>query len=258
MATTRSSLLEGLEEISEEEQLRKLLEISKQDVGPDSSQETVPYTNSFEEWASLPSDMRLQMVRNADTGQAVNDQQSDDEDEEYRKAIEVSKKEKFLSEEEKTNLAIQQSLTIKEEDQSTQPSDRMQASRPLDMGQLESVIRTSLSQSYQDPAIPSSSLGTVSPPNRTRAVSGNIPRNSQHEEESSLTFEEQMEEAMRQSVQGSTNLSFEDQIRIALERSQRSAPSELGAIPRRSKERPGLREVVIDGSNVCWQKKVSS
>ena len=242
MATTRSSLLEGLEEISEEEQLRKLLEISKQDVGPDTSQDTVPATNSFEEWASLPADMRLQMVRNADTSHAPardNLGEDEDEDEEYRKAIEVSKKEKFLTEEEKTNLAIEQSLTP------AQP-----VNYPLDMGQLESAIRTSLSQSYQDPAVPSSSLGTVSPASRSRPVSGN-------KEEEALTFQEQMEEAMRQSVQGSTQLSFDEQIQIALERSQRSAPAELGAIPKRSPARPSFREVVIDGSNVCWLKKVS-
>ena len=247
MATTRSSLLEGLEEISEEEQLRKLLEISKQDVGPDTSQDTVPATNSFEEWASLPADMRLQMVRNADTSHAPagdNLGEDEDEDEEYRKAIEVSKKEKFLTEEEKTNLAIQQSLTP------AQP-----VNYPLDMGQLESAIRTSLSQSYQDPAVPSSSLGTVSPASRSRPVSGNNPRDSQEEE--ALTFEKQMEEAMRQSVQGSTQLSFDEQIQIALERSQRSAPAELGAIPKRSPAKPSFREVVIDGSNVCWLKKVS-
>ena len=62
---------------------------------------------------------------------------------------------------------------------------------------------------------------------------------------------------MRQSVQGSTQLSFDEQIQIALERSQRSAPAELGAIPKRSPARPSFREVVIDGSNVCWLKKVS-
>ena len=61
--TTRSTLLEGLEEISEEDQLELLLEISKQEAGPQSD-------------------------TGADT--QADDLSDDEEDEEYKKAIEDS------------------------------------------------------------------------------------------------------------------------------------------------------------------------
>ena len=88
MATSRSTLLDGLEEISEEEQLMTLLEISKRDVGRDSisSRTTQPG----------PGDG------------------TETQDEEFKKAIEVSKKEKFLTLEEETDLAIIQSLSLAE------------------------------------------------------------------------------------------------------------------------------------------------
>ena len=78
MASTRSTLLEGLEDISEEEQLMLLLEISKEDAGSETQ------------------------------GHQLSDEE---EEEEYKKAIEVSKKEK---EEEETIRAIMQSLSQSE------------------------------------------------------------------------------------------------------------------------------------------------
>ena len=281
MATTRSSLLEGLEEFSEEEQLKRLLEISKQDAGPDTSHDSVSPTNTFEEWASLPSDLRLQMVRDGDSSEPASlagsrdGDQSYQEDEEYRKAIEVSKKEKFLTEEEKTYLAIQQSLTLTSRD-TTQPVDVLPDVAP-DMGHLESAIRSSLSQSFQDcPAF--ISPGTVSvPPPTGRTVSESNSRLSQDVDDlapqfasalPTMTFEEQLEEAMRQSVQDTGALSFDDQIRIALEKSSRDSrelvPSpqssaHLGAIPRTRpvQSRSNLRDIIVDGSNVSCLKKVS-
>ena len=86
MATSRSTLLDGLEEISEEEQLMTLLEISKRDVGRDSSRTT----------QLGPGDG------------------TETQDEEFKKAIEVSRKEKFLTLEEETDLAIIQSLSLAE------------------------------------------------------------------------------------------------------------------------------------------------
>ena len=90
MAATRSTLLEGLEEISEEEQLSRLLEISKQDFGPDRDTTTPPdpVSNSYEEWASIPADVRLQMVSGTVSPDTRPDQMGEDEeDEEYGKAI---------------------------------------------------------------------------------------------------------------------------------------------------------------------------
>ena len=86
MATSRSTLLDGLEEISEEEQLMTLLEISKRDVGRDNSRTT----------QLCPGDG------------------TETQDKEFKKAIEVSKKEKFLTLEEETDLAIIQSLSLAE------------------------------------------------------------------------------------------------------------------------------------------------
>ena len=84
MATTRSTLLEGLEDISEEEQLMLLLEISKEEAGS----ETQGHQLSDEE-----------------------EGEEEEEEEEYKKAIEISKKEK---EEEETIRAIMQSLSQSE------------------------------------------------------------------------------------------------------------------------------------------------
>ena len=86
MATSRSTLLDGLEEISEDEQLMTLLEISKRDVGRDNSRTT----------QLGPGDG------------------TETQDKEFKKAIEVSKKEKFLTLEEETDLAIIQSLSLAE------------------------------------------------------------------------------------------------------------------------------------------------
>ena len=72
MATSRSSLLEGLDEISEEEQLLRVLQISAE------AQQEVLSDN--------------------------------EDDEEYKKTIEVSKKSAILIEEEEATLAMMQSL----------------------------------------------------------------------------------------------------------------------------------------------------
>ena len=253
MASTRSSLLEGLEEISEEEQLQRLLEISKQDAESEFNSDPGPgrATSSFEEWASLPSDLRLEMVRNSQSGEAgrperkVSDEaEAEDEDEELKKAIEVSKKEKFLTEEEKTNLAIQQSLRM---NSPVAIHPAVQGGNRVDMGQLESAIRTSLNQCYkkipppapvhQSPSPESlRSLRSPSPPAPPPfPVTDNNPRLSQEAEAltplvasalPSLTFEEQIEEAKRQSARDPWQLSYDDQIRMALELSQNSQTSQ--------------------------------
>ena len=276
-----STFLEGLEDISEEEQLSRLLEISKQDYGPDRDPTTQPGpgSNSYEEWASIPADVRLQMVSGTVSPNAREVQLSDDEeDEEYKKAIEVSKKEKFLTEEEKTNLAIMQSLSLEERNNpGCSPVLAQENQLPVDLGgQLESAIRFSLDQSFDlGPLAPvptqvSSSLGAAarssSPP------MGSRPRPLSYDEDMasplsqpSLSFEEQMEEAIRRSAEDANQhqQSYDDQLRVALERSQRVDPIQLGARPRtevlsqpQDRHQPKLRTIVIDGSNVCWLKKV--
>ena len=303
MATTRSTLLEGLEEISEEEQLRRLLEISRQEVGPHIDIDTTKQpggtgAHSYEEWASIPADVRLQMVSgdvSPDPQPQVDQLSEEEEDEEYKKAIEVSKQETFLTEKEKTNLAIIQSLSLAERNNprsSPSPSPLLQENPlPVDLGgQLESALRSSLNQSYGHGPLPagpsvqlSSSQGTSgrapspSVEARARPLSGNQARLSLDEDMASplsqptLSFEEQMEEAMRRSAEDASQhqLSYDDQLSLALQRSQDSGPAQLGARPRtlvqsqpqaRPQSQPRaetkLRTIVIDGSNVCWLKKV--
>ena len=304
MATTRSTLLEGLEEISEEEQLRRLLEISRQEVGPESetSAQAGPGSQSYEEWLSIHPDVRLQMLSETVSPDTQVEQPSEeDEDEEYRKAIEVSKKEKFLTEEEKTNLAIIQSLSLAERNNSrcsasASPSPVHQENPLLaDLGgQLESALRSSLNQSYErsprhGPHPPGSSVQVTSnlgaarcpsPPGaqaapRARPLSGNNARLSFDEDmalplsQPTLSFEEQMEEAIRRSAEDANQhqLSYDDQLSLALERSQSSDTVQLGARPRTllqpqppasPQPQDNLRTIVIDGSNVCWLKKVGA
>ena len=81
-----------LEDNSEEELLRTVLEISKQDVGP------------------------YGLVRPSDShGTTHPGPGATTQEEEYKIAIEVSKKELTMTEEEKTNLAIIQSLSCPKE-----------------------------------------------------------------------------------------------------------------------------------------------
>ena len=177
MATSRSSLLEGLEEISEEEQLSRLLEISKQDFGPDRDTTTPsdPVSNSYEEWASIPADVRLQMVSGTVSPDTRPDQMGEDEeDEEYGKAIMQSLR-----------------LTERNNNARSSPVLQLETQPPADLGAyLESAI-----------------LGPAPAPT--------------------------------------------------------PPPVQLGARPRtvaqsqpQTRPQPKLRTIVIDGSNVCWLKKV--
>ena len=181
MAATRSTLLEGLEEISEEEQLSRLLEISKQDFGPDrdSTPPPDPVSNSYEEWASIPADVRLQMVSGTVSPDTRPDQISEDEeDEEYRKAIEVSKKEKFLTEEEKTALSIMQSLSLAERNNArSSPVLQQETQPPADLGEdLESAIRSSLGQSFDLAPAPAPAPPPVQLGARPRTVAQSQPQ----------------------------------------------------------------------------------
>jgi len=176
MAAARSTLLEGLEDISEEEQLRRVLEMSRYDTNvpsrnnfghetnnPNTGASRISSDPSFEDWVRIPAEERLQMMSRpaaADsavsaetagpsgvrqtmrTSSSVNSDMiyysdnEDDQDEDIRKAIEASKQITVMSEEEKTNLAIEQSKNeVKNEAVSLEQ-------------QLEEAIKLSLGNEY--------------------------------------------------------------------------------------------------------------
>ena len=148
MAAARSTLLEGLEEISEDEQLRRVLEMSRCDnnvmnVMHDSvrTRDTVTNvssesstnmsrdsTSSFEDWARIPAEQRLQMIsdpsafiqRQPDKADNVENNtetepsdiylsDTEEADEEIRKVLEQSKHNTVMSEYDKIKLAMDQS-----------------------------------------------------------------------------------------------------------------------------------------------------
>jgi len=137
MADSKSSLVEGLEDISEEEQLKLALEMSKNDVygldsdfgstpvnmsvdsiRSDSHQMDNPSNRNFEEWCATPAEDRLQYLvgRNSDEGADILNRVQDDtyvsdeeEDENVKRIIELSKRDIHISDEEKTKLALEQS-----------------------------------------------------------------------------------------------------------------------------------------------------
>ena len=85
MAAARSTLLEGLEDISEEEQLRRVLEMSRYDTNvpshdtfghesnnPNTGTSRISSDPSFEDWVRIPAEERLQMMsRPAAAGSAA-------------------------------------------------------------------------------------------------------------------------------------------------------------------------------------------
>jgi len=139
MAASNSSLVEGLEDISEEEQLKLALEMSKNDmygsdfgnspinmsidsVRSDSCQLETHSDRKFEEWCATPAEDRLQYLvgqNNVEEMDAVThgnavvvddeDAYESDEDQELLRIIEQSKTDNHISEEEKTKLALEQS-----------------------------------------------------------------------------------------------------------------------------------------------------
>jgi len=192
----RSSLAEGLEDISEEEQLKMALELSKNDIfGPsdDFGPKIQPSSNNmsvdsnhsgggcgveFDEWIRTPAEDRLQLLTG--DGPANSESQSDqvqeisineeayisddeDEDEILKNIIEQSKHALFLSEEEKTKIAMDQS---KLETSAIVPMDVNDENE-----QLEAAIKLSLGATYERLMYPSpvrqsssaSSISSISP-----------------------------------------------------------------------------------------------
>lgn len=143
----RGSLVEGLEDISEEEQLKIALEMSKNDVcglldelrsnptdmSVDSVRSEGPADHKFAEWCATPAEDRLQyLVGGGGAGASMTkDRQSEntaladdinpvnnytfdsddsnDDDEVLQRIIEQSKQDNQISDEEKTKLAVEQS-----------------------------------------------------------------------------------------------------------------------------------------------------
>jgi len=140
----RGSLVEGLEDISEEEQLKLALEMSKNDVcglldefrsnptdmSVDSVRSEGPADHKFAEWCATPAEDRLQYLvggggagtsmakdrqsENTDDINPVNNytfdsDDSNDDDEVLQRIIEQSKQDNQISDEEKTKLAVEQS-----------------------------------------------------------------------------------------------------------------------------------------------------
>ena len=168
MAAARSSLLDGLEDISEDEQLRRVLEMSRCDNNvmnvmhdnvrdvtstESSSNMSRDSTSSFEDWARIPAEQRLQMISDPSAfiqRQPDNTEQDDrtetepsdiyhsdnEEDEEIRKVLEQSKHNTVMTEYEKIKLALDQSKL----DQKSQVTSLEQ--------ELEQAIKLSLGNEY--------------------------------------------------------------------------------------------------------------
>jgi len=157
----RSGLLEGLEDISEEDQLKMALEMSKNDIyqvpghvehsstGMTDFNKTSNTDLDFEEWVRTPVEDRLQLlssssglVNDRTNPQEHNDTSetfvSDDEDDELRKIIEQSKHDLLISDEEKTKIAVEQSK------QESIPMDTTDENE-----QLEAAIKMSLGATYE-------------------------------------------------------------------------------------------------------------
>jgi len=107
MAAARSTLLEGLEDISEEEQLRRVLEMSEREAGAGEADTVNPGTGgSFESWVNTPAAERLRAAQDSleQRGEAGEIYYSDNEAEEELRRVNGA-----MTEEEATKLAIEAS-----------------------------------------------------------------------------------------------------------------------------------------------------
>jgi len=352
MAAARSTLLEGLEDISEEEQLRLLLEVSKYDTESPGSEAgahlgatnmsvdsnssagagivntNVGATNmslesSFEDWIRTPAEQRLQLIMDANdaenkeetvdrridsiigaagnsteendivnnTETVTNEANSDiynsdneDDDEEIKRVLEESKRATVISDEEKTNLAIELSkrearynmTTLEEQLQeaeeqlkeaiklsmeemvmpnSTPTGDTQQNSssvpplvqrpsssqdvpvglkRPRQVYPSDSSSPRRPSQRQSRPVSINHDIQTVSSSSSASSSPGPGPipppsyDQATSEHSSSLTEEQQLELALRQSQEDHVkSMSEEDQIKFALELSRSESAQTL-------------------------------
>ena len=81
MAAARSTLLEGLEGMSEEEQLRRVLELSEKEAGALEATANPSTGCSFESWVSTPAEERLRALGQSGAGGDIYYSDSEDEEE---------------------------------------------------------------------------------------------------------------------------------------------------------------------------------
>jgi len=153
------SLVEGLERYSEEEQLKMALEISKNDIQALDNRRRNEL-DDFEQWKNASVQERLESIQqepfhivpqNKDSIEIQSDSEVEDEDDdELLKILEESKHKIFLSDEEKTKIALEES---------EKEAKQISAFSPLDENeQLEQAIKLSLGATYESLNTSSSSL----------------------------------------------------------------------------------------------------
>ena len=136
MAAARSTLLEGLEGMSEEEQLRRVLELSEKEAGAGEATDNLGAGRSFDSWINTPAEERLRALEQKGAGGEI--YYSDNEDEELRRVMEESKRTVVMTEEEATRMAIEAS-----EKEAGRPSSVANIDR-----ELHSAIKLSMSNDY--------------------------------------------------------------------------------------------------------------
>jgi len=268
-----SSLAEGLEGISEEEQLQRLLEISIKEtellgaltnMSVDSTssstggQESAAATSSaYEDWIRTPAEERLQRLaqpaepercggqpggaatKEPDLEEEAGDEEDQDsdteEDEELRRVIEKSKQNQVMSEQEKTDLALELSRKSLTEGRQVEVEP-----------ELQTAIRRSLIQCTEggtrSPAVIRHGTGSPRPtslpcPSPRPAPQGRYsplrlpspvgsPGSAWPLPDSQLSEEEQVELAIQRSQEERpASMTEDEQLRLALEQSKAEAES---------------------------------
>merc|ERR1719210_2738160 len=152
------SLEEGLERYSGEEQLKMALEISKNDIQALDNRRRNEL-DDFEQWKNASVQERLESIqqepfhivpKNEDIEIQSDSEVEDEDDDELLKILEESKHKIFLSDEEKTKIALEES---------EKEAKQITAFSPLDENeQLEQAIKLSLGATYESLNTSSSSL----------------------------------------------------------------------------------------------------
>ena len=138
MAAARSTLLEGLEGMSEEEQLRRVLELSEREAGAGEAEAG----GSFENWVNTPASERLRALE--EPGRPGAEIYYSDDEEQLRRAMELSlSPSRVMTDEEATKLAIEASERETESGPSSVAS--------IDQ-ELESALKLSLRYHMSDGA----------------------------------------------------------------------------------------------------------
>ena len=188
MAAARSTLLDGLEDISEDEQLRRVLELSRGDAGPGPgpAEAADGASSGFQDWVRSSPEERMKKLQqmtamgsasatSGDSEKSKNSVNNDgdkkprddvaiynsdsDNDEDLRRVIEMSKECLQITEEEKTRLAIQQS----QEESTISVGSTQQL--------VEAALRLSLLHQPRPAPAPAAGAGPLPPPSSPRPQS---------------------------------------------------------------------------------------